>query len=80
MTETPKTPSTQKRASQEPETVRVALGTRSYDIVIGADLLSQAGVYIAPLLPRPKTVIVTDTNVAKAPLRHPENRLGWRGH
>tara|TARA_B110000971_G_scaffold221969_1_gene272030 strand:- start:853 stop:2013 length:1161 start_codon:yes stop_codon:yes gene_type:complete len=79
MTETTKTPTTQKLGSLERETVRVALGTRSYDIVIGADLLSQAGPYIAPLLPRPKTVIVTDTNVAKAHLETLKTALDGAG-
>ena len=42
------------------ETLTVALGARSYDILIGGGLLSQAGRHIRPLLPRPYTVIVTD--------------------
>ncbi|MBT7642144.1 MAG: 3-dehydroquinate synthase [Rhodobiaceae bacterium] len=79
MTETTKTSSTQKPGAPEPETVRVALGPRSYDIVIGADLLSQAGAYIAPLLPRPKSVIVTDTNVAKAHLKTLQTSLEAAG-
>ena len=44
--------------------VRVDLGERSYDIVIGADLLDRAGDLVAPLLSRPRTVSVTDRNVA----------------
>lgn len=46
------------------EKVSVALGTRSYDIMIGADLLERAGELVAPLLSRSKTLIVTDGNVA----------------
>ncbi|HUF55878.1 MAG TPA: 3-dehydroquinate synthase [Thermohalobaculum sp.] len=44
--------------------VRVDLGARGYEIRIGAGLLDQAGALIAPLLPRPRTVIVTDGRVA----------------
>ena len=45
-------------------TVRVGLGARAYDIHIGAGLIANAGDHIAPLLPRRKTVIVTDEHVA----------------
>lgn len=48
----------------KPQTVRVDLGERSYDIVIGLDLISRAGELIAPLLHRKKVAIVTDKNVA----------------
>ncbi len=56
----------------ETATVRVALANRSYDIVIGDDLLANAGTYLAPLLTRPRVVIVSDETVAGlylAPLR-----------
>ena len=46
------------------ETVRVGLGERAYDILIGPGLLAEAGARVAPLLPRPRTVIVTDETVA----------------
>lgn len=46
------------------ERLDVALGDRSYPILIGPGLLAQAGAHIGPLLPRPYTVIVTDQNVA----------------
>jgi 3-dehydroquinate synthase len=46
-------------------TLSVALGTRSYDIIVGEGVLAQAGQLLAPLLARPKTVIVTDENVAR---------------
>jgi 3-dehydroquinate synthase len=45
-------------------TVTVGLGARSYDIHVGTGLLAQAGALIAPLLARPRTVIVTDETVA----------------
>ena len=47
------------------ETVRVELGARSYDVVIGPGLLADAGDRIAALLPGRNAVIVTDGNVAE---------------
>ena len=44
--------------------VPVDLGERAYDIEIGPDILEFAGIEVAELLPRPKTLIVTDENVA----------------
>jgi shikimate kinase/3-dehydroquinate synthase len=46
------------------EKVRVALGERSYDIVIGSGLLAQAGARIAEVAPGAACAIVTDKNVA----------------
>jgi 3-dehydroquinate synthase len=46
-------------------TVRVELGAKSYDIVIGAGILAQAGEYLASLLPSKKVCIVTDETVGK---------------
>jgi 3-dehydroquinate synthase len=46
------------------ETVRVKLGKRSYDIVIGENLLAGAGKRIAKLKPGTAVAIVTDGNVA----------------
>ncbi len=46
-------------------TLGVALGSRSYDIMIGENLLSQAGRLLQPHLRRPYTAIVTDENVAR---------------
>jgi len=46
------------------ETVRVALGERSYDIVIGSGLMAEAGERIAALAPGAACAIVTDSNVA----------------
>ncbi len=48
----------------EPLSVPVKLGTRSYDILIGENLLARAGSYIKPKLARGFTAIVTDENVA----------------
>ncbi|MEO0503477.1 MAG: 3-dehydroquinate synthase, partial [Pseudomonadota bacterium] len=50
------------------ETVHVPLGDRAYDVVIGPGLLAEAGALIAPLLPRPRVVVVTETRVAAAHL------------
>jgi shikimate kinase/3-dehydroquinate synthase len=47
------------------ETVRVALGGRSYDIVIGANLLEEAGARIAATAPGAACAVVTDENVAR---------------
>ena len=45
-------------------TVRVPLGDRSYDVVVGSGLLRQAGELVSPLLNRPFAAVVTDENVA----------------
>lgn len=44
--------------------VHVGLDDRSYDIVIGTGLLSEAGALMAPLLPAPKVIVLSDDNVA----------------
>lgn len=46
------------------QTLSIDLGSRSYDIVIGSQLLTQATELIAPKLKQKRVVIVTDTNVA----------------
>lgn len=46
------------------ETLSVALGERSYDIIVGGDLISKAGQLIAPLIAHEPVIIVTDDNVA----------------
>jgi 3-dehydroquinate synthase len=45
--------------------VAVGLGERAYDVLIGPGLIDRAGELIAPLLKRPRTVIVTDETVAE---------------
>lgn len=57
-------PADQPDASAAART-RVPLGPRSYDILAGPGLIAAAGREIAPLLARPRTVIVTDENVAR---------------
>ncbi len=44
--------------------LRVDLGERSYDIIIGTQLLKTAGAILAPVLRRPRVIIVTDETVA----------------
>ena len=46
------------------DTLRVDLGARSYDILIGADLIPAAGRHVAPLLHRKRVAIVSDATVA----------------
>ena len=55
--------------------VSVNLGSRTYDIHIGENLLEETGRHIAPLLKRPFTAIVTDANVAKFHLKTLEASL-----
>ena len=59
--------------------VPVSLGERSYDIAIGEGLLARAGEFVAPLLKRPLTAIVTDQNVAHAHLATLERALSAHG-
>jgi 3-dehydroquinate synthase len=58
-----------------PERVRVELGSRSYDILIGRNLISTAAQHLSPLLGRRHVVIVTDANVAKLHLEALEQAL-----
>src|SRR6266702_6524265 len=54
------------------ERLRVELGERGYDILVGPGLIGRAGAEILPLLRRRQAVIVTDETVARhhlAPLR-----------
>ena len=43
--------------------IKVGLGGRDYDVVIGHGLLAEAGARIAPLLKRGRVALVTDTTV-----------------
>src|SRR5271170_4593239 len=59
-------------ANTASERLRVALGDRAYDIVVGPGLIAATGGEILPLMRRRHAVIVTDENVAGrwlAPLR-----------
>lgn len=48
-----------------PKKLRVNLGKRGYDIVIGERLLAEAGTYIAPILKSRRVIIISDENVAR---------------
>jgi 3-dehydroquinate synthase len=63
----------------DPTLVNVALGTRSYDIVIGRGLLASLGARIAALRPGAKAVIITDGNVARYHLESAEAALSHAG-
>jgi 3-dehydroquinate synthase len=58
------------------ETIRVALGTRSYDIIIGERLLDAAGGFIASTLPGARSAVVSDANVAALYLPRLKASLG----
>jgi 3-dehydroquinate synthase len=59
--------------------VPVALGARSYDIVIGRGVLASLGARIAALRPGAKTFIVTDENVALQHLSAAKTALDGAG-
>jgi len=47
-----------------PRRLNIGLGARSYDVVIGADLLARAGALLAPVLPQRRAIVITDETVA----------------
>ena len=63
----------------DPTIVDVALGARSYDIVIGRGIIASLGARIAALRPGAKACIVTDDNVARHHLGAAEAALGHAG-
>jgi 3-dehydroquinate synthase len=63
----------------EPTNVRVALAERSYDIAIGAGLISRLGTRIAALRPGAAAAIVTDETVAGLHLPAAEAALAAAG-
>ena len=46
------------------ERLQVALGERSYEILVGEGLLGRAGEFLAPILRSPRVIVVTDETVA----------------
>jgi 3-dehydroquinate synthase len=67
----------------EVDRLRVELGERAYDILIGPGLIADTGEHILPLMRRRQAVIVTDETVAKsllAPLRHSLDTAGIAHH
>lgn len=65
--------------SRAARVVPVALGARSYDVLIGPDLLAEAGRLIAGRLGKAKCGIVTDENVARHHLASLEASLKAEG-
>ncbi len=55
----------QRTATGVIERLRVELGERGYDILVGPGLIGRAGAEIVPLLRRRQAVIVTDETVAR---------------
>jgi 3-dehydroquinate synthase len=47
------------------ETIRVDLGTRAYDILVGPDLVARAGELLVARLGKARAAVVTDDNVAR---------------
>ncbi len=66
-------------ADAEPIVVDVKLGSRSYGIVIGRDVIATLGARIAALRPGAKAFIVTDENVARHVLPAAEMALDRAG-
>jgi len=58
-----------------PETLRVELGDRGYDIIVGERLLARAGEYIAPYIKNSGVMIVSDETVARFYLHRLTNAL-----
>ena len=44
----------------------VDLGERSYRILVGEDLINSAGAHIAPLIRRPRVIVVTDRHIEQS--------------
>lgn len=61
------------------ETVHVALPGRAYDVLIGPGLLAEAGSFIAPLLRRPRVVVISDETVAALHLETLRSGLAHSG-
>jgi len=61
------------------EVVHVDLGDRSYDVLVGPDLLAQSGDLIHPLLSRPRVAVITDENVGALHLKSLQDGLARAG-
>ncbi len=61
--------------TNEPASVRVELGERSYDILVGSNVLATAGQYLRPLIRKAPAFIVTDETVAALHLKPLEAAL-----
>lgn len=65
--------------SGEPALIRVALGDRSYDVLIGRGLLALSGALIAERVGKARCAVVTDANVAQSHLAALQEALSARG-
>ena len=63
----------------EPLVIRVPLGTRSYDILVGAGLLARAGALILPFAKTRRAVVIADETVAGLYLKPLIASLGAAG-
>ncbi|MEE8394128.1 MAG: 3-dehydroquinate synthase [Rhodospirillales bacterium] len=66
-------------SKDQPQRLEVALASRAYSILVGGGILAGAGRLMAPLLAQPRTVVVTDANVAPLYLEALETALGEAG-
>jgi 3-dehydroquinate synthase len=66
-------------AAQGRHTVRVSLGERGYDILVGPGLIAEAGDLMRPVLRAPRVIVVTDERVALLHLTALEAALGRAG-
>jgi 3-dehydroquinate synthase len=63
----------------EPERLTVALGDRSYEILVGDSLIADAGRHVSPHLPGDRVFIITDETVGELYLEELEHALGADG-
>ena len=56
-------------AWKSPRRLSLALSSGSYEVVVGEDLLARAGALLAPVLPQPRAVVITDETVGKLHLQ-----------
>jgi len=61
------------------ETLRLELGARSYDIVVGTGLLADSGALVAAVVKQKRAIIVTDETVAKLHLERLRSGLDRAG-
>jgi shikimate kinase/3-dehydroquinate synthase len=62
-----------------PRQIKVSLTGSAYDILIGDKLLERAGRFLAPLIPQPRCIVITDTTVAGLHLKKLQNALAETG-
>jgi shikimate kinase/3-dehydroquinate synthase len=62
-----------------PRQIKVSLAHTAYDILIGDRLLERAGRFLAPVIPQPRCIIVTDSTVAGLHLQTLQNSLAETG-